>query len=59
MAKCQMASTEGIAVAVEKERTVSEKLLGPLRGCQVAWPLGQASSCWWGGLSGQPEDETS
>lgn len=35
-------------------------LLVPLRVCQVAWPLGQASSCWQGGLSGQPEkDETS
>lgn len=49
----QMASTEGTAVAVEKEGTVSEMLLVLFRGCQVAWLLGQAGNCWWGGPSGQ------
>lgn len=55
MAMCQVVHPEGSAVGVGEEWIASETVLVLLGGCQVAWPLLQASSWGVGVLPGQLE----
>lgn len=52
VATCQVAHPGGSAVGVREEWITSETGLVLLGGCQVAWPLLQASSWGWGSFLG-------